>query len=365
MTIGSRHWQPRRSPRPSIWAAWAALTLGIASIPPAHSLAPAVDPCTAVKDWAAAQKNPPAQQRPSIDRAGLQNEIEIFKFTLASPSFSDAQKKRAAEHLATDEKALAIHDEWDAYEAKRTASEEAKKAADDELAAAQGVFNAEAQRIKQKKDALANQPRDASYFQTVREVKADALSVFQNLRKRLLPYECFPDVASFIKDKLDKNIQRFQPQTTALADAGLDDELFAMLELPTAEEMLGPGGPEGEGITEGRGVARGQWSMACSSGKGVEETEWTEAGTFQLTILANGTISGDYTTEGGQWPVAGSVGLGGAASGGGADPSGLGSFEWGGTLAQASPGAPFTGSGSVSFRSNDGDMACGGTWITD
>lgn len=306
----------------SFWASAAAFALVIAWSPLQPGLPREADPCTARKNWTEAYKNPPAQPRPSGTRQAEEIQLEIFQEAVADTTLPPARRKKMGEYLELTKQAIALHDQWDAYEAKRTAYEQAKKAADDELANAMGVFNTEAQRVQQKKDALAGKPRDESYYLTVREVKADALSVFQNLRKRLLPYECFRDVATFIKDKLDRNIQRFQPQTTALADADLDEELFDMLELPTAEEMRGPdtprseeadglgedlaGADEDEGFDEGEETDEGEWIDEEEAGGGLVGADEDEAG--------KGAGGGPCAGWTGQWDTSyGKMSLGGGS----------------------------------------------------
>jgi hypothetical protein len=161
-------------------------------------------------------------------------------------------------------------------------------------------------------------------------------------------------------------------------DEGMDDGHGGQLFPPDSMEDQAEGeggptdagggqpGPGGDQVTPpagaSQGTAGGNWSMTCTH---VEEgRRWTESGTFKLTILGTGQITGSYTTaDSGEWPVTGQLGGGGTASGSGGT-SLTSSFSWSGRLSQGTPGGRFTGSGDVSLRnmSPEGQTTCGGTW---
>jgi hypothetical protein len=343
-----------------------------------------------------------------MSREGLQNQLEIFREAAADTRLSQAQRSRAARFAAETQADLAAIDAWAAWDAAEAAYRTAEKEASDAVEAARGVVEGERERYKRKVEPLRNATRDQNYYQTVRALRGEALSVYQNVKKQLVNKyaDCFPVVNNFVQ-KLEHAINRLQVQTTGLPSEEVDDELWRQLELPTDEELFGgedevtgeeeiaegedeadeeddfedeegefedggdgpeidggkqAGGDEQTSGTDARGTAKGNWSMGCTA---VEEgRRWTESGTFQLTVLASGHITGNYTSadQSGQFPVSGQLSAGGAASGSG--DSAFSSFTWSGTLSQPSPGARFTGSGTVSLQSNspEGQTTCGGSW---
>jgi hypothetical protein len=95
---------------------------------------------------------------------------------------------RNARVLENTEEELATHSAWDTYERNQGAYQAAESEATRELREAEAIFASEAQRIQQR--------------------EGDALTVFENLKKELLKYECFQDVSNFVQNKLEPAVSR-------------------------------------------------------------------------------------------------------------------------------------------------------------
>lgn len=116
-----------------------------------------------------------------------------------------------------------------------------------------------------------------------------------------------------------------------------------------------PGGEQAGGAQPGQ--IKGSWTANCRLPQ-YPDRVFPAAGTFELSVQPNGTVSGRYFYESGSFTVSGQRQASGTANGTAVPSEGTGAITWQGTMPLA--GGRMSGSGSLVFRA--ADRTCPGQW---